>query len=117
MTEDRSKRRFLSLIFTVLSYFHEVSNQIVHWTVCFFCLLDYLLPGGGTPHMKGVGMLVGYFELNPKGDRFGRGPSFFWPQKETMLKHRQYIFFYIFLRATLNETFVAKYDDVLPRTP
>ena len=22
-------------------------------------------PGGGTPHMKGVGMLVGNFELNP----------------------------------------------------
>ena len=37
----------------------------------------YCYPGGGTPHMKGVGMLVGNFELNPKGDRFGRGPSFF----------------------------------------
>ena len=23
------------------------------------------VPGGGTPHMKGVGMLVGNFELNP----------------------------------------------------
>ena len=22
-------------------------------------------PGGGTPHMKGAGMLVGNFELNP----------------------------------------------------
>ena len=22
-------------------------------------------PGGGTPHMKGAGMLVGDFELNP----------------------------------------------------
>ena len=22
-------------------------------------------PGGGAPHMKGVGMLVGNFELNP----------------------------------------------------
>ena len=30
---------------------------------------------GGTPHMKGVGMLVG----NSKGDRSGRGPSFFDP--------------------------------------
>ena len=45
---------------------------------------------GGTPHMKEVGMLVGNFELNPsKGDRSGRGPNFFWPVKETMLKHRQ----------------------------
>ena len=34
-----------------------------------------------------------------------------------MLKHRQYIFFYIFSRATLNGTFMAKYDGVLPRTP
>ena len=34
-----------------------------------------------------------------------------------MLKHRQYIFFYIFSRATLNETFMANYDGVLPRTP
>ena len=29
--------------------------------------------------MKGVGMLV--------GDQSGRGPSFFWPLKETILKH------------------------------
>ena len=31
-------------------------------------LLDFLTlggGGGGTPHMKGVGMLVGNFELNP----------------------------------------------------
>ena len=27
------------------------------------------------------------------------------------------IHFYIFLRATLNEIFKAKYDGVLPRTP
>ena len=25
----------------------------------------YCYPGGGTPHMKGVGMLVGNFELIP----------------------------------------------------
>ena len=34
-----------------------------------------------------------------------------------MLKHRQYTYFYIFSRATLNETFTAKNDGVLPRTP
>ena len=33
--------------------------------------------GGGTSHMKGVGMLVRNFELNPYGDRSGRGSSFF----------------------------------------
>ena len=43
--------------------------------------------------------------------------AFFLPLKETMLKHRQYTYFYIFSRATLNETFTAKYDGVLPRTP
>ena len=34
-----------------------------------------------------------------------------------MLKHRQYVYFYIFSRATPNETVTAKYDGVLPRTP
>ena len=33
-----------------------------------------------------------------------------------MVKHRQYTYFYILSRATLNETFTAKYDGVLPRT-
>ena len=32
-----------------------------------------------------------------------------------MLKHRQYIYFYIFWRAILNETSRAKYDGLLPR--
>ena len=34
-----------------------------------------------------------------------------------MLKHRQYIYFCIFSRATLNETYTAQCDGVLPRTP
>ena len=34
-----------------------------------------------------------------------------------MLKQRQHTYFYIFSRVTLNETFTAKYDGVLPRTP
>ena len=34
-----------------------------------------------------------------------------------MLKRRRYTFFYIFSRATLNETLTAKYDIVLPRKP
>ena len=44
-----------------------IISNIVHWG------------GGEAPHMKGVGMLVGNFELNPKGDRSGRGPSFISP--------------------------------------
>ena len=31
-----------------------------------------------------------------------------------MLKHSQYTYFYTFSRATLNETFTAKYGGVLP---
>jgi len=29
------------------------------------CEIAHILGPGGTPHMKGVGMLVGKFELNP----------------------------------------------------
>jgi len=32
-------------------------------------------------------------------------------------KNIKYIYFYILSRATLNETFRAKYDGVFPRTP
>ena len=36
--------------------------------------------------MKGTGMLVRKFELNPKGDQSGRGLGFIGPLKATMLK-------------------------------
>ena len=42
--------------------------------------------GVGTPHMKGMGMLVGSFEKTPKGDRSGRGPSFFLTPKRDHVK-------------------------------
>ena len=76
-------------------------------------------PGGGLRIWKGWGCSSEILISTPKGDRSGRGPSFFWPLKETMLKHRQYIYiyFYTFSLATLNETFTAKYDGVLPRAP
>ena len=73
--------------------------------------------GGVTPHMKGERCSSEILNYTPKGDRSGRGPSFFGPLKETMLKHRQYDIYLYFSRATLNETFTAKYDGVLPRTP
>ena len=44
----------------------------------------------------------------------GVAQAFFEPLNETMLKHRQYRYLYIFQRGTLNETFPAKYDGVLP---
>ena len=39
---------------------------------------------------KGWGCVSEILNHTPKGDRSGRGPSFFWPLKETMLKHKQY---------------------------
>ena len=53
-------------------------------------------PPGGTPHMKGVRMLVGNFELNPKGDRSGRSPSFILTPKRDHVK-TQTIYIYIFI--------------------
>ena len=73
--------------------------------------------GGMTPHMKGVGMLVGNFELN----LIKRRPIWAWPKRFLTPKrddkniHIKNIFLY-FSPATLNET-TAKYDGVLPRTP
>ena len=78
---------------SVVKWRHTSSRTSLEWPRVNLCRF---WPGGGTPHMKGVGMLVGNVDLNPKGDRSGRGPSFFWPLKETMLKHRQYIYFYFF---------------------
>ena len=66
---------------------------------------DLLPPrGGGTPHIKGVGMLLRNFELNPKRD-----------QNNIHIKYS--IYFYIFSRATLNETFTAKCDAFCPEHP
>ena len=66
----------LILINVPTSYILKYTNFI--FLKLFFYFL--LKAGGETPHMKGVGMLVGNFELNPaKGDPSGRGPSFFDP--------------------------------------
>ena len=46
----------------------------------------------------------------------GVAQAFLTPKRDHV-KHRQYTYFYIFSRVTLNETFTAKYDGVLPRTP
>ena len=55
------------------------------------------------------------FWIKPRKETdLGVAQAFFDPLKETMLKHRQ---LYLFSRAALNETFMAKYDGVLPRTP
>ena len=73
-------------------------------------------PGGGgegwDSHMNGAGMLVGN-----KGDQSGRGPTFFWPIKAIILNFDYMDRVNFFSSATLKETFTAKYNGVLPRTP
>ena len=81
------------------------------------CLTRARLTPGENSHMKGVGMLVGNFQLKPKRKPIRAWPKCFWLLKETMLENRQIHIFYISSRATLNETFTAKYNGVLPRTP
>ena len=83
--------------------------------------------------MKGVGMIVENFELNPSRRPIWAWPKlFFTPERDHVntqtnglyewCKYNDLkicisnIYFYIFSRATLNETFTAKYDVVLPRT-
>ena len=43
--------------------------------------------------------------------------AFLTPKRDHVKTQTTYFFFFIFSRATLNETFMAKYDGVLPRTP
>ena len=73
--------------------------------------------GGGTPHMKGGKDACQKFWIKPlKETDPGVAQAFLAPKRDHV-KHRQYTYFYIFSRATLNETFTAKYDGILPRTP
>ena len=67
--------------------------------------------------MKGVGMLVRNFELNPLRRPIWAWPKLFLTPKRDQIIYISEIYFYIFSRATLNEAFTAKYDGVLPRTP
>ena len=50
-------------------YFEIVSTITEYKSLSKCCMLSDIRTetcrGGGTPHMKGVGMLVGTFELNP----------------------------------------------------
>ena len=58
---------------------------------------DMIIPGGGgTPHMKGVGMLVGNFELNPKRRPIWAGPKLFLTLKRDRVKTQtinRYLYF------------------------
>ena len=65
--------------------------------------------------MKGVGMLIGNFELNSQRRPIYAWPKLFLTPKRDHVKTQTIDIF--FTRATLNETFTAKYNGVLPRTP
>ena len=67
--------------------------------------------------MKGAGMLVGNFELNPLRRLIWAWPKLFLPLKEEIKRIKKYKYFYISSRATLNETLTAKYNGIFPRTP
>ena len=43
----------------------KLSERITRLLSAVFGNTSYNCPGGETPHIKGVGMLVGNFELNP----------------------------------------------------
>ena len=60
-------------------------------------------------------MLVGNFELNSQRRPIYAWPKLFLTPKRDHVKTQTIDIF--FTRATLNETFTAKYDGVLPRTP
>ena len=52
---------------------------------------------GGTPHMKGVGMLVGNFEINPQRRPIWAWPKLFLtPKRDPQKIHIKYIFLYFF---------------------
>ena len=75
-------------------------------------------PGGGggrdSAYERG-GDARRKFWIKPlKETDLGVAQAFFWPLQETIFKHRQYIYYCIFSRTTLNETFTAKYDGVFP---
>ena len=96
--------------FNVLRHYFCVSCNLLSVTVCIlknlvtqlFLELGHLNPGGGTPHMKKVGILVGNFELNPQ-----RRPTWAWlklfltPKRDHVKTQTKYMYFYIFFACNL----------------
>ena len=68
---------------------------------------DFAYESGGDARRK--------FWIKPlKETDLGVAQAFLTPKRDHVKTLR---IFYIFSRATLNETFTSKYDGVLPRTP
>ena len=60
-------------------------------------ILAAQVPGSWTPHMKGMGMLVGNFELNPLRRPIWAWPKLFLTPKRDHVKTQTiYVYFYIF---------------------
>ena len=80
--------------------------------------ISFHFPGGGdSAYERGEDARRKFWIKPLKETGLGVAQAFFWPLKETTKKYISNIYLYIFSRATLNETFTAKYDGVLPRTP
>ena len=74
-------------------------------------------PGGGNSAHERGGDARRKFWIKPlKESDLGVAQAFFDPQKRPCW-NTDNIWYLYFSRATLNETFTAKYDGVLPRTP
>ena len=74
--------------------------------------------GGGDSEYEGGGDALRKFWIKPlKETDLGVAQAFLTPKRDHVKTQTIYIYFYIFSRATLNKTFMAKYDGVLPGTP
>ena len=60
--------------------------------------VDCLGGGEGTPHMKGVGMLVGNLELNPQRRPIWAWPKLFLTPKRDHVKTQAIKYIFIFFR-------------------
>ena len=78
---------------------------------------DYVYPQEGDSTYERDGDACRKFWIKPLTETdLGMAQAFFDPKKRPIETQTIYIYLY-FSRATLNETFTAKHDGVLPRTP
>ena len=84
----------------------------IHWPKLqqrYFLQYTFAYEKGGDARRK--------FWINPlKETDLGVAQAFLTPKRELKI-YVSNLYFYILLRATLNEAFTAKYEGILPRTP
>ena len=76
-----------------------------------------LVPGGGYSAYERDGDDRQKFWIKPLKETDLGVAQALTPKSDHVKTQTTYIFFIFFSRATLNETFTAKYDGILPRTP